>query len=338
MTFKKTAKLIEHPRNKEFFTDIADSSPGFWESFKQNILEYGIIAPLIVERGTNHVRSGNQRLKAAQELGMEEVPVVMVEPEVDDKEVTAIEKEDGQMVSSNVYRRTINPFSMFEYIGILRKGATGKSGPNSSLFKKENSIPAIAKEVHKSQAFVSASALWASLEPSEKEELKEWMDKKAHRTEGELIAQVKAMEAGSIEADRRYEELVDLNRSAEERATTLDEMIEERDSKIAELTDVDYEGEIEDKEAEIVKLKEQKTKLSEALKEAQERPDLHVFLKENISMIKKVNGTLKEIVDNKDLLNAAKLEELVKAVARTVKILKDVQNPNNEQNAQRKLT
>ena len=133
MQFKmmKTSKLIEHPRNKEFFTDISDSTPALWQAFKENIKDYGIIEPLLVEKGTNNVRSGNQRLKAAIELSMAEVPVVIVDAEIDDEElgILAGEIEDGKIVSSNVFRRNVDNFKMFELIGVLRKGATGKPGP-----------------------------------------------------------------------------------------------------------------------------------------------------------------------------------------------------------------
>ena len=322
MTFKmmKTSKLIEHPENKGLFKDIAETSPAFWEEFKESIQTLGIIEPLIVDKGTNYIRSGNQRYKAASELGIEEVPVLMVEPETPDYEVKL-------MIASNVYRRTIDPFRMFEYIGRLRKGSASQDASNKD----------IAKETHKHQTFVSAADLYNKMEPEQQQELKEWFDKKADRTTGELIAQVKALEADSVKADERYDELVDLNRTAEERLSTLDEMLEERESKIATLTDVDFEGEIDDRDAKILKLEKQKTDLRSALKEAQERPDLHLFLKENIYMIKKVNGTLKEIVANKEFLNEAKLMELVKAVHATGKILKGVEHTTGERNAPKEI-
>ena len=98
-------------------------------------------------------------------------------------------------------------------------------------------------------------------------------------------------------------------------------MLEERDSQIAELTDVDYEGEIEDRDARIVALELEKTNLTQALKEVQERPDLNLFLSESVKRQKETNSVLKEIVEHRDLLNVKKLEDLVKTVARTVKIL-----------------
>ncbi|MBE3579092.1 MAG: ParB N-terminal domain-containing protein [Caldanaerobacter subterraneus] len=66
--------LKEHPRNKEFFDDIQGQA---WQDFLESIKTSGIITPLIVTRNedeTYTVISGSQRLRAARELGIEEVP------------------------------------------------------------------------------------------------------------------------------------------------------------------------------------------------------------------------------------------------------------------------
>jgi len=66
--------LKEHPRNKEFFDDIQGQA---WQDFLESIRTSGIITPLIVTRNedeTYTVISGSQRLRAAKELGIEEVP------------------------------------------------------------------------------------------------------------------------------------------------------------------------------------------------------------------------------------------------------------------------
>jgi len=329
MTFKmmKTSKLIEHPRNKEFFTDISESNPGFWEEFKGSIEQFGIIEPLIVDKETNYIRSGNQRYKAAVALDIEDVPVVMVDPEVDDEEVTAIEKENAKMIASNVYRRTIDPFAMFAYIGKLRKGASGKSVKTESPKIRQGDV---AASTHKTRDFVSAADLYNTLPKEEQEELKVWFDEKADRKEGKLVAELRQMEMEAIKADERYDELVDTSRTAYERACTLDDMLDERNSKIAELTDVDFEGEIEDKDAEIRKLEGQKRKLAQKLKEAQERPDLHLYLKQCVDSQKRTNSVLKEIVQHNDLLSSDRLMDLIQTVQRTVEILKGAQNTNDE--------
>ncbi|KHO63233.1 putative transcriptional regulator [Thermoanaerobacter sp. YS13] len=62
--------LKEHPRNGEFFDDIEGER---WQEFVESIKTSGIIVPLIVTQDYI-VISGNQRLKAAKEIGLKEVP------------------------------------------------------------------------------------------------------------------------------------------------------------------------------------------------------------------------------------------------------------------------
>ncbi|AAM25217.1 ParB-like chromosome segregation protein Spo0J [Caldanaerobacter subterraneus subsp. tengcongensis MB4] len=74
MKMISTNLLREHPRNKEFFDDIQGQA---WQDFLESIKTSGIITPLIVTRNedeTYTVISGSQRLRAAKELGIEEVP------------------------------------------------------------------------------------------------------------------------------------------------------------------------------------------------------------------------------------------------------------------------
>lgn len=66
--------LKEHPRNREFFDDIQGQT---WQDFLESIRTSGIITPLIVTKNedeTYTVISGSQRLRAAKELEIEEVP------------------------------------------------------------------------------------------------------------------------------------------------------------------------------------------------------------------------------------------------------------------------
>ena len=55
---------------------ILSSTPKNYENIKSNIEKYGIIEPLIVDKETYIVISGNVRLKISLELGLSEVPVI----------------------------------------------------------------------------------------------------------------------------------------------------------------------------------------------------------------------------------------------------------------------
>jgi len=72
--------LRVHPRNAEFFDDISGEE---YERFKKSIGEDGILSPLLVSPDMM-VISGHQRLKAAKELGIKLVPVIIREDLVDE--------------------------------------------------------------------------------------------------------------------------------------------------------------------------------------------------------------------------------------------------------------
>jgi len=258
-------------------------------------------------------------------LELEEVPVVLVDPE--DPEV-----EIDKMVASNVYRRTIDAFAMFPYIGKLRRGASSIAKKGQTGLGSDD----IAAQVHKPQKFVSAADVFNAMGKEEKEAIEGWHREKADRSETALIAELRKIEKEALKSDEKYDELVDSTRSYQEREATLQEMLEDRDGQIAELTDVDHEGEIEDRDAKIRLLQNQKRKLSQKLKETQETPDLHAILSDAIGKQLSVNSVLKEIVEYKDSLNQNMLTELLDAVYRTVEILKGVQT--TEQNAQKEIT
>ncbi|UZQ81781.1 ParB/RepB/Spo0J family partition protein [Thermoanaerobacter sp. RKWS2] len=65
--------LKEHELNKEFFDDIEGEQ---WQYFIESIKTSGILTPLIVTEDYTVV-SGAQRLRAAKELGLKEVPCIV---------------------------------------------------------------------------------------------------------------------------------------------------------------------------------------------------------------------------------------------------------------------
>ena len=75
------------------------------------------------------------------------------------------------MISSNVFRRTIDPFAMFGYIGRLRT----KSTPVQPIVTKEQ----IKKQIHKSPRFINAADIFKDLPEEQQEALREWFDEQA---------------------------------------------------------------------------------------------------------------------------------------------------------------
>ena len=199
-------ELCEHPKNKEYFRDISDISPEFWETFKENINRLGFIEPLIVNENTMEVISGNQRLKAGLELEMATVPCIMVSPEKDGDEVR-------MMISSNVMRRELDPFTLFSYIGMMRKDAEGQGDNQGDLssFEEESSVKAIKAQVKKSGEFVSAADIWATLTEEQQKEIKQWFyapqDGGKEPTQKELIQQIRDLKEAQLIADKTKKEL-----------------------------------------------------------------------------------------------------------------------------------
>lgn len=63
--------------------DITDRA---FEGLKESIKKFGFVDPIIVNKRTGHLVGGHQRLKAAQALNLEKVPVVEIDvSELDEK-------------------------------------------------------------------------------------------------------------------------------------------------------------------------------------------------------------------------------------------------------------
>ena len=219
----KVDELREHSENKKYFTDIEETSPAFWKEFKDNILAIGIMEPLRINEETMEVMSGNQRLKACIELGVDKVPVVLVSVKDDKDEVI-------QMISSNVMRRgDTDPLKLMEYIGILRKGYNGKSHKknekeNNTENKVDNLLETPTQEnvgqlIGKDKAFISAADKFNALIKEHKTEIEIWYQEN-HPTQAELIKKVK-----------NYNEL-------ENRINSLDESLKNREERIEKIKEV----------------------------------------------------------------------------------------------------
>jgi len=193
------SQLREHPQNRKYFSDIESVSKSFWKEFKANIENIGIIEALVVNQDSMEVVSGNQRLKAARELGIETVPCILCKS-------TDPEDEIRKMISANVMRRELDPITLFEYIGILRAGydGVGRSDPGQD----PRSIGAIAETLKKKGTFISAADIYNSLSEEQQKELRAWFYKQEERpTDGQLIAKVKELEKERLITGKTIENL-----------------------------------------------------------------------------------------------------------------------------------
>ncbi|MGF7396200.1 ParB N-terminal domain-containing protein [Thermoanaerobacterium thermosaccharolyticum] len=142
----KVEFLKIHPRNKEFFDDMEGDK---WKDFVESIKTSGIIQPLIVT-DDYVVISGHQRLKAAKELGLTEVPCEVHEY-LDKDGITAEDWKLKDLLESNLMQRgvgNINPMKSARCIGELKRIydiKRGRPNNNNNGTKKQDTVSALPK-------------------------------------------------------------------------------------------------------------------------------------------------------------------------------------------------
>lgn len=127
MEMIEISKLIQHPRNKEFFDDI-EGEP--WNSFIESVVRRGIVEPIVIVKdsktGKYIIVSGHQRVRACIELGILEIPcIIMYYPEYDERFKRT--KEDmilEDLICTNIMQRgvgNVNPMKMAKCIMELER-------------------------------------------------------------------------------------------------------------------------------------------------------------------------------------------------------------------------
>lgn len=137
--FMKTvsvASLKSHPRNQEFFDDMYGEE---WESFKAHIAAHGVRSAITVGKdGT--ITSGHQRVRACKELGITEIPALIIDYKSEDEMLL-------DLISTNLKQRgagNLNPFKLGACIkeleriyGVQHGGDRKSSGPMVHLNQKD---------------------------------------------------------------------------------------------------------------------------------------------------------------------------------------------------------
>lgn len=95
MQLVKVSELIPHPRNNEFFDDVAGKR---WDEFLESVKTSGVIEPIVITEGKVIV-SGHQRVRACKELGIEEIMAEIKLYEGDEKKVVK------DLIETNVRQR-----------------------------------------------------------------------------------------------------------------------------------------------------------------------------------------------------------------------------------------
>jgi ParB-like chromosome segregation protein Spo0J len=113
-----TEALTTHPENGKFFRDMAGE---LWRAFVADIAASGIRDPLTVDRATGLVVKGNQRLRAALELGLAEVPVLW-------RDYADAEAAVDDLIRDNVMRRDLSFFEKYRLVAVLQERIESRQG------------------------------------------------------------------------------------------------------------------------------------------------------------------------------------------------------------------
>ena len=130
----KISKLKPHPRNKELFDNVTGDK---WEEFLESVRASGIIVPITIT-SDNTIVSGEQRVRACQELGISEIPYIAKKYKATD----GLTIEDAilrDLIESNLKQRGKgNPnkvklakcIAELERIYKVRQGSSNEKGNN----------------------------------------------------------------------------------------------------------------------------------------------------------------------------------------------------------------
>jgi ParB/RepB/Spo0J family partition protein len=106
-----------HPKNTDYFSELPDEK---YQEIKQSIMTHGIRDPLKVLLDYT-VIAGHQRLRIAKELGIEKVPVVVLDISAEETEYLLIaDNEERRQGDDNPMRKAMRAKFLKEYWSIDR--------------------------------------------------------------------------------------------------------------------------------------------------------------------------------------------------------------------------
>lgn len=129
-------KLVPHEKNDYFFDDIPKDSEQ-WMAFMESIETSGIIEPLVVSETTHVIISGHQRLRAAKQLKMKQVPVSLREFKSEDEVIK-------ELIEANIRQRGIgntNPVKLMRCERELERIYGVSRGNNQHTERIETEFP-----------------------------------------------------------------------------------------------------------------------------------------------------------------------------------------------------
>jgi len=129
ITHVNPSTLIPNPTKLDMY-----QVPSNYEEIKKSIEEHGIIEPLIVDRATNVLISGNLRLQIALELGMKTVPVIYKDIEKSELDIKSIVTNQQRVKS---YTEILKEIEFFEQHYKIKKGQRTDLNPELKELKEK---------------------------------------------------------------------------------------------------------------------------------------------------------------------------------------------------------
>ncbi|AEJ44343.1 ParB/RepB/Spo0J family partition protein [Alicyclobacillus acidocaldarius] len=290
-------RLKPHPRNAEYFTDIAGEK---YEELKRSIATHGIRDPLkILPDGT--IIAGHQRFRIARELGIEQVPVVIYDvSQVEAEYLLIADNEERRGEDNDPIRKAKRAKFLKEYWGVhrgvnqySRVNQNGESPKTSKdiaeavgtdaahlprLLKLNDLIPELQTLVSASKLGTTAAEQLAHLTPDEQRAL--------FQAFGEAIGERTVAEAKEIR--RQIEEERRLREAAEKRVRELEGSLQRLTREIEAAKD--------EPAALRAALEDTQRELEQARRELAERPRIEVVseeIKRALDDLRKQNDELK---------------------------------------------
>jgi ParB family chromosome partitioning protein len=124
-----------HPKNTDYFSELPDEK---YQEIKQSIAAHGIRDPLKV-LSDYIVIAGHQRLRIAKELGIEKVPVVVLDISAEEAEYLLIaDNEERRQGDDNPMRKARRAEYLKQYWNV-REGSTNPKG--TTVPRKGHNVP-----------------------------------------------------------------------------------------------------------------------------------------------------------------------------------------------------
>ncbi|MBF0395761.1 MAG: ParB N-terminal domain-containing protein [Desulfobacterales bacterium] len=168
----KISELTSYQKNTAYFNDLTGAE---FDDLKKSIVTHGIIQPIVISRD-NVIISGHQRFRACIELGIQDIPVHVIDVEdVNDHELKLIESNiRARQLSASEMAKAIK--RLYEIKGIKEGNPKGFNAIHGKEYIAPNcfTVKQLGRELNMSETTVKRIRTLSDLIP----ELSKMMDNK----------------------------------------------------------------------------------------------------------------------------------------------------------------